>query len=94
MRMDAYVTPTNDIDYKSHRIYLTNRLGFISHHIMPLVANSLGMDTHAHTHINMQTFMDRSNYKKPGARRPVHAPSLKIPKIHCKSKNTIQLQQE
>ena len=31
----------------------------ISHHIMPLVINSLGEDTHAHARI--QKFADRSN---------------------------------
>ena len=52
-------------------------MGSISHHIMPLVINSLGRghtNTHTHTrkHICIQTFVDRSNSKKPGA------PGLKI----------------
>ena len=42
-------------------------MGSISHHITPLVINSLG-GGHTHTH----TFADRSNSKKPGA------PGLKI----------------
>ena len=49
-------------------------MGSISHHITPLVINSLRADTHAnthtHTHTHIQTFMDRSNSKKPGARQP------------------------
>ena len=53
------------LPYKSHRTYLTNHMGSISHHITPLVINSLGG---GHTHI--QTFAaDRSNSKKPGVRR-------------------------
>ena len=40
-------------------------MGSISHHIMPLVINSLrGGHTHTHTHI--LKFADRSNSKKPG----------------------------
>ena len=52
MHMDAYIMPTNNIDYKSHRTYLTNRLGStgISHHITLLVIHSLG-GGHTHTHI-------------------------------------------
>ena len=38
-------------------------MGSISRHITPLVIHSLGG---GHTHINIQTFMDRSSYKKPG----------------------------
>ena len=39
------------LPYISHRTYLTNRMGYISHHITPLVINSLGGgDTHASTH--------------------------------------------
>ena len=61
MHMDAYVTPTNDTDYschnyKSHRTYLTNLMGSISHHIMPLVINSLGG---GHTHVNTHTYAYR-----------------------------------
>ena len=50
------------LPYKSHRTYSTNRMESISHHITPLVINSLGG---GHTHI--LTFVDRSNTKKPGA---------------------------
>ena len=52
------------LPYISHRTYLTNRMGSISHHITPLVINSLGgrhtckhkhtckhTHTHTHTHI-------------------------------------------
>ena len=45
------------LPYKSHKTYLTNRMGSTSHHIMPLVTNSLGdgqtdgrTDGHTHTH--------------------------------------------
>ena len=44
---------TNDINYsryKSHRTYLTNHMGSISHHIMPIVINSFGTRIHTHTH--------------------------------------------
>ena len=51
--------------YESHRTYLTNRMGSISHHIMPLVINSLG-GGHTHIHTRIQTFADRSNSNKPG----------------------------
>ena len=61
------------LPYKSHRTYLTNRTGSISHHIMPLVINSLGADTQTHT--RLQTFADRSNSKKPACGR--RAPGLK-----------------
>ena len=53
MRIYAYITPTvpnrPQLPYKSHRTYLTNRMGSISHHITPLVINSLG-GGHTHTH--------------------------------------------
>ena len=54
--MDAKATPTNNTDYrcynyKSHITYLTNHNGYISHHITPLVINSLGGGhTHAYRH--------------------------------------------
>ena len=38
-------------------------MGSKSHHIMPLVINSLGADTH------IQTIGDRNKSKKPGARQ-------------------------
>ena len=74
--MDAYVMPANDIDYscmpyKSHKTYLTNHMGSLSHHIMPLVVHSLG-GGHTHKHTCIRTFADRSNSKKPGV-RPAHA---------------------
>ena len=47
-------------------------MGSISHHITPLVINSLGgRHTHTHTHTHILKFTDRSNSKKPGAHRPV-----------------------
>ena len=42
------------LPYKSHRTYLTNRMGSISHHITPPVINSLGADTHTHIHYRGQ----------------------------------------
>ena len=59
------------LPYKSHRTYLTNRMGSISHHIMPLVTNSLedghtNIHTHTRKHTCIQTSADRSNSKKPG----------------------------
>ena len=56
------------LPYKSHRTYSTNRMGSISHHITPLVIDSLGGGhTHTHTQTRIQKFADRSNSKKPGA---------------------------
>ena len=58
----ASITP-----YKNHKTYLTNHMGSISHHIMPLVINSLGggqTHTRKHTHTRIQTFADRRNSKK------------------------------
>ena len=49
-------------------------MGSISHHITPLVINSLGgahTNTHTCKHTFIQTFVDRSNSKKPGVHRPV-----------------------
>ena len=40
------------LPYKSHRTYSTNRMGSISHHITPLVIDSLGG---GHTHTNKHT---------------------------------------
>ena len=41
-------------------------MGSISRHITPLVIHSLrGGHTHTHKSINIQTCVDRSNYKKP-----------------------------
>ena len=58
------------LPYISHRTCLTNRMGSISHHIKPLVINSLrGGHTHTQTHTHTHTFADRSNSKKPGTRR-------------------------
>ena len=68
--LDVYATPTNDTCYSCHRTYLINHMGFVLHHIMPLVINSLGGgDTHKHTY----RCPHRNNSKKPGAGRLVHA---------------------
>ena len=59
--------PTNDTDYSCHTkaivlSYLTNHMGSISHHIMPIVISSLGggqtdrhTRTHARTHAHAHT---------------------------------------
>ena len=67
MHMNAYVMPTNDIDYNCHikAIELINQsYRSISHHMTSLVINSLGG---GHTHARIQTFAGRSNSKKPDA---------------------------
>ena len=48
-RVNAKATPINDNGYSCHRTCLTNRMRSISHHIMPLIINSLGCG-HTHTH--------------------------------------------
>ena len=48
----------------------------ISHHITPLVIDSLGGGhTHANTHTDDPHMF---NFKKPGARRPARTPGLKM----------------
>ena len=53
-------------------------MGFISHHITPLVINSFGNGhTHTHTHAHTDD-PHRINFKKPGARWPMAGtPGLK-----------------
>ena len=46
---------------KSHKTCLTNHTLSISHHIMPLVINSLGANTHTYQCVS------QSNFKKTGA---------------------------
>ena len=54
------------LPYKDYRTCITNHMGLISHHIMPLVNNSL-RSRQTHTHTRMHTdFAHKSNYKKPG----------------------------
>ena len=38
----------------------------ISCHITPLVIDSLGIDTHTKTHIRIDDFPDKTNFKKLG----------------------------
>ena len=45
-------------------------MGSISHHITPLVINSLGGGD---THTSIPTFVDRSNSKKPALFNKIHA---------------------
>ena len=60
MCMDAYVTPTNHTDCSRYikaieLIHFVQSYGVKSHHIMPLVINSLaGGHTHTHTHTHTQ----------------------------------------
>jgi len=70
------------------KICSTNHKGSISHHITPLVINTLRgghIYTHIHTNTYTQThtdFVERSNFKKPGVCRPsAGAPGLKIKSI-------------
>jgi len=39
---------------------LTNHQGSISHHIMPLIINSPGVDTQAHTHTHILTLRTKA----------------------------------
>ena len=65
------------------RTCLANHIGFISHHIMLLVINSLG-DGHTCKHTHTNKYQHRNNFKKPGACRPVPiAPSLNQSLIYC-----------
>ena len=52
---------------KSHKICLTNHTQSVSHHIMPLVINTLGSrQTHTNTHIPTYRHANQSNFKKLG----------------------------
>ena len=80
--------PTNDTDYSCHTkaivlSYLTNHMGSISHHIMPIVISSLGggqtdrqtdththTNTHTHTHEHIPTFTDKAILRNQARRRP------------------------
>ena len=71
--MDAYAAPTNDIDYSchiNHGTYSTNHMGSISHHITPLVINSLG-GRHTHKHAN--TILRTETIIRNQVLKPVHA---------------------
>ena len=63
--MDAYVTPTNDIEYSCH-IRTIEIIWPIIYgvYIMPPVVHSL-RGVHTHTHTCKQTFADRSNSSRP-----------------------------
>ena len=47
-------------------------MGSTSHHIMPLVIDSLGVDTHTHTHIYTSTHAHRYYWSKAILRNQVH----------------------
>ena len=79
MRMDAKATPIKQywlqLPSKSHRTYLSNHMGSISH-ITPLVINSLGGGyTHKHTYTNPQTKQFQETRYAPAF--GWHAPGLK-----------------
>ena len=70
MHMNAYVIPTNDTDYSCH-IKATKHIqpiiwGLrISHHMTPLVINSLGGGhTHTHTHTCKHTHTHTHAYRR------------------------------
>ena len=50
---------------------MTNHMGSISYHIMPLVIDSLG-GGHARKHTNTYERQHRNNFKKLGMRRPAN----------------------
>ena len=55
---------------KSHETCLTNCTWSISHHIMPLVINTLrGGHTDRHTDTHTYRHTNQSNFKKPGAKQ-------------------------
>ena len=60
------------LPYKSLGTYLTNHMGSISRHIMPLVIHSLGADTRTHTRKQTYTHTDirGQTILKLGAHRP------------------------
>ena len=63
------------LPYNSHRTCLTNRIESISHHIMPLVINSLGSG-HTQTYTHTYRRPHKNNFKKPGTCQCM--PGLKI----------------
>ena len=74
---ECYIMPTNDTDYschiKTHKTYLTNRMGSISHQITLLVINSLGGGhTHTHAYRRSRTEVILRNQARAGL-WPAHA---------------------
>ena len=59
MHINAKATPIIDTDYSYHitAVEQTNHMGSISHHITPLVINSLG-GGHTNTHTQIRTHTD------------------------------------
>jgi len=57
--------------------WLTNHKGSVSHHIMPLVINSLGagVDTNAYRHYGQKQFQETSRTSTFGWRAPDLIPS-------------------
>ena len=72
--MDAYIMLTKDADYncyiKAIELILTNHMGSISRHIMPLVINSL---RGRHTHTQTNTHAYRHSRTEAILRNQVHA---------------------
>ena len=72
--MDAYITPTKNTNYSCYikAIDLTNHMGSISHHIMPLVIHSLGGGhTHMHPCRHLRTKVILRNQASAGL-QPAH----------------------
>ena len=66
--------------YNSCRTCLSDHMRSISCHIMPLVINSLGVDTHTHTY----RLPGKSNFKKPGTHwlnQSLHSKIMHLPAL-------------
>ena len=88
MRMDAYVTPTNNIDYNCHIKAIELILTIIWGLYHATSRHYLFIASGADTHTRKQTFVDKSNSKKPGA-QPVRAWFKKALSI-CKIQHTLK----
>ena len=77
MLMSLPLTIPTTAAIKSHRTYLTNRMGSISHHITPLVINSLGDEhTHTHTHAYRHSRTEAILRNHAGLKRAITADSF------------------
>ena len=71
MCINTKAMPISDTNYNCNitaitELILTNHIGFISHHITPLVINSLGGE-HTHTHTQTQTHTLKHTHTHPEA---------------------------
>ena len=85
MRMDIYAMPTTNTDYSCHikAIEFDQSYESISHHIPPLVINSLGgehthMQKHTHTHTHTDVSTETILRKQVCTGHCQHTPGLKI----------------